>query len=154
MKILSLAADASGLTHIALIRAPDLWRRDIAAHTGSAHLLFVALPPAGVPFDDVLSRLDHWLAKSGAEPATMARFANTPTRVVRVDPERVAGWLRDEIERASRPTGTLSRLLADIRRTCRRRVRHTIAAARGAIGWPFRTPSSPARSSRPLKGAL
>lgn len=133
MKILSLAADASGLVHLALIRAPDLWRRDIAAKTGGAELVFIALPPAGVAIDDVLSRLDAWLAGTGAAPARMTRFVNTPTRVYEADPARVANWLRIELDRASRPPRLLVRVLADIRRSVRRRSRRTLAAARGVV---------------------
>lgn len=133
MKILSLAADGAGRAHIAAIRAPDLWRRDIAAKAGEAHLIFVAVSPEGVSFDALLDRLDVWLTKSGAAPVTTARFANAPTRVVAVDPARIARWLRLEIERSSRPAHVSRRILAGARRKLRRRARRLLAASHELI---------------------
>lgn len=134
MKILSLATDGAGRAHLAAIRAPDLWRRHIAAQTGEAHLVFVAVPPAGLSVDDLLARLDARLAKSGAAPATIACFANAPTRILEADPQQIARWLRREIERASRPANLSVRVLLTVRRTLRRRVWRLLAAVRLACG--------------------
>jgi len=132
MRIISLATDGNGRAHIAAIRAPDLWRRDIAARTGEAHLVYVAISPDGVAVDDLLARLDVWLEKSGTAPTTSGRFANAPTRIVATDPERIVRWLRLEIERASRPAHLSVRILAATRKL-RRRARRMLASLRERI---------------------
>ncbi|GGK47462.1 hypothetical protein [Salinarimonas ramus] len=48
MKIPSLIVDAHGRVHLAASRAPDLVRRAVAAETGAAHLIGLALPPPGI----------------------------------------------------------------------------------------------------------
>lgn len=47
MKLLTIIVDATGALHIEATRAPDLRRREISAQTGSADLVFAAVPPLG-----------------------------------------------------------------------------------------------------------
>ncbi|WP_332712781.1 hypothetical protein [Pelagibacterium mangrovi] len=47
MKLLTIIVDATGTLHIEATRAPDLRRREISAQTGSADLIFAAVPPLG-----------------------------------------------------------------------------------------------------------
>lgn len=62
MRIICLIADGRGRVHVAALRAPDLRRRELAAETGTAHLLAVALAPDRVAPSTIVAGIDRRLA--------------------------------------------------------------------------------------------
>ena len=76
MKLLTIIVDATGALHIEVTRAPDLRRREISAQTGSADLVFVAVPPLGQSAEQLVADFDAVIgAQRPVDADTVRRIA-------------------------------------------------------------------------------
>jgi hypothetical protein len=63
MKIVTIITDGRGNIRLAATRAPDLYRRSVAAETGDAWLTWVGIAPTELGARTFVGRLDHaWRA--------------------------------------------------------------------------------------------
>ncbi len=74
MKIVATILDGRARVHVAATRAPDLLRRQIAAQTGDALLVAVALAPPGLGPEALVAGIDR-ACRPAVSPA-----ASTPSR--------------------------------------------------------------------------
>ena len=91
MKLLAIIVDASGALHIEATRAPDLRRREISAQTGSADLVFAAVPPLGQSAEQLVVEFDAVIGAQWPVDADAVR--------------RIAVWhghLRPRLQRVTR----------------------------------------------------
>lgn len=95
MKIVALIEDGHGHRHLLASRSPDLVRRELSARTGTARLLWCAVPPeavgAGATVVEALDRL------SAHEPQALAaipveRIMKVLTALCITEPRHKARW--------------------------------------------------------------
>ncbi|WMT87462.1 hypothetical protein NO932_02325 [Pelagibacterium sp. 26DY04] len=76
MKLLTIIVDATGALHIEATRAPDLRRREISAQTGSADLIFAAVPPLGQSAEQLVAEFGVEIgARMPVDADTVRRIA-------------------------------------------------------------------------------
>ena len=97
MKIVALIEDGHGHRHLVASRSPDLVRRELSAETGTAVLLWCAVPPG---YHSAATIAAMAMDRLGAhEPEALA--AIPVDRIVKVlvalcvtEPQRIARWRR------------------------------------------------------------
>lgn len=97
MKIVALIEDGHGHLHLIASRSPDLFRRDLSARTGTANLIWCAVPPGSVGAHAIVAEAMNRLGVQGPEP-----LAKVPTdQVIAMltalcvtEPRRKARWRR------------------------------------------------------------
>jgi hypothetical protein len=111
MRIIAVVADGHGRIRVAATRAPDIFRRDIAAQTGTAHLVWCAVAPAELGARQFIGTLDASLAR-----ARTAGGYVLPARMVISTARRLllAHRVRCRLRAAARPLRR--RLVALLRR--------------------------------------
>lgn len=67
MKIVALIEDGLGHRHLVASRSPDLVRRDLSAKTGTAVLLWCAVPPESAGAGSILAQAMDRLGSNGPE---------------------------------------------------------------------------------------
>lgn len=111
MRTPTLLLDGQGRVRLACTRAPDLLRRAVAAQTGAAHLLAVALPPPGMSSRTLVEGL---AARLGGE-----RLADG-TWLLAADAARAKRALARAAAGEAEPLATLRRLLKRLAKRIRR----------------------------------
>ena len=61
MKLVCIFSDGQGRLLVETATAPNLRRRDLAAATGGAEIVYCAIPPRDIPLNDCLTRLSDRL---------------------------------------------------------------------------------------------
>ena len=95
MKIVALIEDGQGHLHLLASRSPDLVRRDLSARTGTATLLWCAVPPEGVGANTVIAEALQRLGANGPEALAkvpVGRIMTVLTALCVIDPRRKARW--------------------------------------------------------------
>lgn len=95
MKIVALIEDGQGHRHLLASRSPDLVRRDLSARTGTATLLWCAVPPEGVGANTVIAEATQWLGANGPEALAtvpVGRIMAVLTALCITEPRRKARW--------------------------------------------------------------
>lgn len=95
MKIVALIEDGQGHLHLLASRSPDLVRRDLSARTGTATLLWCAVPPEGVGANIIVAEATQRLGANG--PAALAMVPADRIMAVLIalcitEPRRRARW--------------------------------------------------------------
>jgi hypothetical protein len=93
MKIIALLQDGLGHLHLVAMRAPDLLRRELSAQTGSAELLWCAVPPSGQGAATVVVVALQRLGVSGVDGLTavpLGRIVKSLTDLCVAEPRRDA----------------------------------------------------------------
>lgn len=95
MRIVVLIRDGNDQLHLVATRAPDLMRRDLAARTGTAMLLWCAVPPEHHGADAVIAKAQRRL--NACRPGALAaipveRILAVLHSVCVSEPRRAAHW--------------------------------------------------------------
>lgn len=90
MKLITLILDGQNRVHLAAVRAPDLLRREIAALSGGAELVYVAVPPPDIAAERIVARV---AARCRAEAHAHAGPSPARTLVTDADPRAVRARL-------------------------------------------------------------
>lgn len=103
MKIVALIEDGLGHRHLVASRSPDLVRRDLSAKTGTASLLWCAVPPEAVGAHAIVAEAMARLGAHGPEALSalpVARIVKVLMILCIAEPRRAARWRR--IKRSGR----------------------------------------------------
>lgn len=106
MKIVALIADGLGHRHLVASRSPDLVRRDLSAKTGTAALLWCAVPPEAVGAGSIVAQAMERLGADGPEALAalpVGRILKVLMDLCVTDPKRKARSRR--LQRLGRDIG-------------------------------------------------
>ena len=106
MKIVALIEDGLGYRHLVASRSPDLLRRELAARTGTAMLIWCAVPPEYHSAATIVTKaMDRLGALESEALATIPvdRIVKILVSLCVIEPRRTARWRR--IKRRGRELG-------------------------------------------------
>ncbi len=95
MKIVALIEGGHGHLHLLASRSPDLVRRELSSRTGTAALLWCAVPPEGVGANTVIAQALQRLGANGPEALAripVGRIMMVLTALCIIEPRRKARW--------------------------------------------------------------
>jgi hypothetical protein len=94
MKIVALIKDGHGRLHLVASRAPDLVRRELSTQTGTAELVWCAVPPQGTGANDIVARALARLGVNSDGPIDLpaGRVIRILDHLRRIEPRRMGRW--------------------------------------------------------------